>query len=45
MYEIYVDGQFWIDSEGNTEWPHHEAIALCGVLESQGYKRVSIVRV
>jgi len=45
MYEVYADGIAWVDSDGRTEWPHSEAIALCDVLKHQGYKVVMPVRV
>jgi hypothetical protein len=35
---ILADGQEWIDSNGNREWPELEAIALADSLELIGYE-------
>ena len=44
MYEIYADGDWWTGPDGETEWTHYEAIALCESLEARGYVNVMPVR-
>ena len=45
MYEIYADGQLWIDSDGFTEFGYEEALSLVESLEVVGGYEVEMVKV
>jgi hypothetical protein len=42
QYQIIVDGEPWIDSDGLDEWPEFETESLAEVIAGQGYSDIEV---